>query len=79
MTIIYAVEAERLVKLYSMELETRLPPGSPAHALGQVLYHEARNQNPQPSPWRKFFEAGELVHGDRYIYSCCRVKNSVDI
>jgi hypothetical protein len=54
-------ESRKLVRMYSWDVEERLPPGSDAYILGQVLGQEASRDDLQSlmTPWRKFFEPDE--------------------
>jgi hypothetical protein len=51
-----AREARRLVRAYSGDVEGRLPHGSDAHVLGQVLAHNSQDPRDIANPWRKFFD-----------------------
>lgn len=54
------IESRRLVRVYSIEAPSRLPPPSPAHFLGQVLHQNVGDVAHINDPWRKFFEPAEL-------------------
>ena len=60
-------ESRKLVRMYSWDVEERLPPGSDAHVLGQVLSKEASRDDPQSltAPWRKFFESDESTDKEK--------------
>ena len=48
--------SKKLVRMYSFEVEERLPPDNPAHPLGQVLHRHTGDPSTVNSPWHKFFE-----------------------
>ena len=54
-------ESRKIVRMYSWEVKERIPPGSDARILGEVLNEEAGPYDPQglAEPWRKFFEPAE--------------------
>lgn len=54
------IESRRLVRVYSIEAPSRLPPPNPAHFLGQVLHQNVGDVAHVNDPWRKFFEPDEL-------------------
>jgi hypothetical protein len=58
-------ESRRLVRMYSFDVEKRLPPGSDAHFLGQVLGEERGDLQSLTAPWRKFFEPCEPAEETR--------------
>lgn len=55
-----ALESRMLVRMYSWEVEERLPPGSAAHPLAQTLIEDRGDRESVTAPWRKFFEPQEL-------------------
>jgi hypothetical protein len=58
-------ESKNLVRIYSFELEERLPPGNDAHVLGKILGEEDGSIESVSAPWRKFFESQTPAQGDR--------------
>jgi hypothetical protein len=54
------IESRRLVRVYSIEAPSRLPPPNPANFLGQVLHQNVGDITHFNDPWRKFFEPAEL-------------------
>ncbi|KAI1362156.1 hypothetical protein F5Y08DRAFT_355550 [Xylaria arbuscula] len=58
-------ESRRLVRMYSSEVEGRLPPGNKSHVLGQVLSRDKPDPRDINNPWRKFFDPPELSDGER--------------
>ncbi|CAJ2501363.1 Uu.00g042160.m01.CDS01 [Anthostomella pinea] len=58
-TIDNAREGRRLVRMYSGDVEGRLPYGSNAQVLGQVLGQNHPDPRDVANPWRKFFETWE--------------------
>lgn len=58
--VVETIESRRLVRVYSIEAPSRLPPPNPAHFLGQVLYQNVGDVAHVNDPWRKFFESAEL-------------------
>lgn len=54
-------ESRKVVRMYSWEVEKRIPPGSEARILGEVLSKEAGPYDPRglAEPWRKFFQPAE--------------------
>ncbi|KAI1502349.1 hypothetical protein F5X99DRAFT_379172 [Biscogniauxia marginata] len=52
-------ESRRLVRMYSSDVEGRLPHGSNAQALGQILSRDCPDPRDISNPWRKFFETWE--------------------
>ncbi len=51
-----ARESKKLVRMYSFDVEERLPPGNDAHVLGQVLGEDRGDLQDLIAPWRKFFD-----------------------
>ncbi|KAJ3576728.1 hypothetical protein NPX13_g3610 [Xylaria arbuscula] len=58
-------ESRRLVRMYSSEVEGRLPPGNKSHVLGQVLSRDKPDPRDINNPWRKFFDPPELSDSER--------------
>ncbi|KAK1831671.1 hypothetical protein QBC39DRAFT_306301 [Podospora conica] len=60
------LESRRLVRVYSIEAPSRLPPPHPAHFLGQVLHQSAGVSDVAHAsdPWRKFFEPAQPTLDD---------------
>ncbi|KAI8627667.1 hypothetical protein F5Y19DRAFT_440740 [Xylariaceae sp. FL1651] len=54
------MESRRLVRMYSGDVEGRLPHGNDAHFLGQVLAYDRPDPRHVASPWRKFFDPPEV-------------------
>ncbi|KAI0600022.1 hypothetical protein F4775DRAFT_547723 [Biscogniauxia sp. FL1348] len=54
-----ARDSRRLVRMYSGDVEGRLPYGSNAQVLGQVLSQERPDPRDVSNPWRKFFDTWE--------------------
>lgn len=54
-------ESRKLVRMYNREVGARLPPGHRTQSLGQLLQAEANVHDDPQSPWRKFFEGGEVI------------------
>ncbi|KAI5926622.1 hypothetical protein F4810DRAFT_707160 [Camillea tinctor] len=54
-----ARDSRRLVRMYSGDVEGRLPYGSNAQVLGQVLTRDKPDPRDVSNPWRKFFETWE--------------------
>ncbi|KAI3321962.1 hypothetical protein HD806DRAFT_502412 [Xylariaceae sp. AK1471] len=60
-----ARESRRLVRAYSGDVEGRLPHGSDAQVLGQVLAHNSPDSRDIANPWRKFFDPPETDETDQ--------------
>ncbi|KAL4894972.1 hypothetical protein BDV59DRAFT_174226 [Aspergillus ambiguus] len=58
-------ESRRLVRIYSWDVEERIPPQSDAHQLGKALIEDRGDHETLTAPWRKFFENQELNQDDR--------------
>ncbi|KAK5625865.1 hypothetical protein RRF57_001581 [Xylaria bambusicola] len=58
-------ESRRLVRVYSGDVEGRLPPSGKSHVLGQALSQEKPNSEDFRNPWRKFFDPPELSDIER--------------
>lgn len=77
------LESRRMVRMYSFDVEERLPPGSNAYVLGQALEQEVgvhvsgRDLESVTAPWRRFYEAWEPGENDKYVV--CRSKNRVSL
>ncbi len=56
-----------MVRMYSWEVEGRLPPGSDALLLGQALGEEVKGDSLRSitEPWRRFFEMDEEMDKER--------------
>ncbi|KAF2432109.1 hypothetical protein EJ08DRAFT_648471 [Tothia fuscella] len=57
-------ESKKLVRLYSFDVEERLPPGSEAHLLGQILSDDNGTPEDLTAPWRKFFDSHKPSDGE---------------
>ncbi|KAI0551807.1 hypothetical protein F4679DRAFT_124737 [Xylaria curta] len=53
-------ESRRLVRMYSGDIEGRLPHGDKSQVLGQVLSQNKADLKDIANPWRKFFDPPEL-------------------
>lgn len=53
-------ESRRLVRIYSWDVEERIPPESDARPLGQTLIEDRGEYETLTAPWRKFFNPQEL-------------------
>lgn len=60
-------ESRRLVRMYSGDVEGRLPQGSKSQVLGQVLSREQPNSKDFIDPWRKFLHPPELSETERFV------------
>ncbi|KAI1195289.1 hypothetical protein F5X97DRAFT_247515 [Nemania serpens] len=58
-------ESRRLVRMYSGDVEGRLPQGSKSHVLGQVLSRGQQDPRDMIDPWRKFLHPPELSETER--------------
>ncbi|KAI1276256.1 hypothetical protein F5Y07DRAFT_366932 [Xylaria sp. FL0933] len=54
------MESRRLVKMYSGDVESRLPSSGKTQVLGQALSHDKPDPRDIANPWRKFFDPPEL-------------------
>lgn len=52
-------ESRRLVRMYSFDVVDRLPAGSNAFALGQILNQSVGEARSSTDPWLKFFQPWE--------------------
>jgi len=64
-------ESRYLVYRYSMEAGERLPPGSDAYPLGQVLRQNMTHLEMKTvaDPWKRFFEPTQSTDTDRYEHA----------
>lgn len=62
-------ESRRLVRMYSGDVEGRLPQGSKSHVLGQVLSRGQQDPRDMIDPWRKFLHPPELSETERFVQS----------
>ncbi|KAF9891837.1 hypothetical protein FE257_003322 [Aspergillus nanangensis] len=53
-------ESRTMVRMYSWDVEERIPPESDAHSLGQSLIEDRGDRESLTAPWRKFFERQKL-------------------
>ncbi|KAJ9142056.1 Phytanoyl-dioxygenase family protein [Pleurostoma richardsiae] len=58
-------ESRRVVRLYSFEVDQRLPSGNDAHRLGQALAQDRGDIQAVTAPWRKFFDPWSPVGSSR--------------
>ncbi|KAI0487790.1 hypothetical protein F4859DRAFT_525824 [Xylaria cf. heliscus] len=58
-------ESRRLVRMYTGDVEGRLPHGGKSQVLGQALSHEKPDPRDVANPWRKFFDPPELSETER--------------
>ncbi|KAI0514732.1 hypothetical protein F5B22DRAFT_610538 [Xylaria bambusicola] len=58
-------ESRRLVRVYSGDVEGRLPPGSKSQVLGQALSREKPNSESFTNPWKKFIDPPKLSNTER--------------
>ncbi len=52
------IESRNIVRMYSWEVEERIPNDADAHILGEAISQEAGPYEPQrlAAPWYRFFE-----------------------
>lgn len=55
-------ESQKLVRMYSFDVEERLPPHNDAHQLASVLGRDKSDPDTLAAPWRKFFEPWDQGH-----------------
>lgn len=60
-----ARESRRIVRMYSWDVEERLPSGSNAQVLGHVLAQERGDPRDIAEPWRRFFEPQTAQEGEQ--------------
>ncbi|KAI0448306.1 hypothetical protein F5B21DRAFT_498008 [Xylaria acuta] len=60
-----ARESRRLVRMYSGDVEGRLPCGGKSQVLGQALSQNKPDPRDIANPWRKFFDPPELSETER--------------
>ncbi|KAI1124220.1 hypothetical protein F5Y10DRAFT_250067 [Nemania abortiva] len=59
------MESRKLVRMYSGDVEERLPHGGKSQVLGQVLSREKLDPRDVTNPWRKFFDPPELSETEK--------------
>ena len=60
-------ESRKLVRMYSGDVDGRLPPGNKGHVLGQALSRDKPDPRDINNPWRKFFDPPELSEAERCV------------
>ena len=58
--------AQAMVRMYSFEVDGRIPSEHPAHALGQLLAQDRGDLQHVTQPWRSFYENSSPFDSQRY-------------